>query len=178
MVSPQPFARLVAAEIDGRAHNIRYRQSQFHRLQSALVQHIDQIRNALQTDSGNVPEEVQAEICLALKEIRTHYLSLNMQEDLENEYRVTRGKDNQDAARGSGIVYIIPATHTMFFSVISALSAAIAAGNCIILEVRTDWFMVLSGADGCDVVDEEYHGSASAPSPDSASGLGRGYICD
>ncbi|KAL2847327.1 Aldehyde/histidinol dehydrogenase [Aspergillus pseudodeflectus] len=135
MVSPQPFARLVAAEIDGRAHNIRYRQSQFHRLQSALVQHIDQIRNALQTDSSNAPEEIQAEICLALKEIRTHYLSLNMQEDLENEYRVTRGKDNQDATRGSGIVYIIPATHTMFFSVVSALSAAIAAGNCVILEL-------------------------------------------
>ncbi|KAL2815821.1 aldehyde dehydrogenase PutA [Aspergillus cavernicola] len=135
MVSPQPFARLVAAEIDGRAHNIRYCQSQFHRLQSALVQHIDQIKNAILTDSGNAAEEVQAEICYALKEIRTHYLSLNLEEDLEREYRVAKGKDNEDARRGTGIVYIVPGTHTMFFSVVAALSAAIAAGNCVILEL-------------------------------------------
>ncbi|KAL4876677.1 Aldehyde/histidinol dehydrogenase [Aspergillus karnatakaensis] len=135
MVAPQPFARLFAAEIDGRAQTIRYRQGQFHRLQSSLVQHIDKIKNAIQTDSGHAVEEVQAEICLALKEIRTHYLSLNLDEDLEKEYRVANGKDNVDAARGIGIVYIIPSTHTMFFSVISALSAAMAAGNCIILEL-------------------------------------------
>jgi acyl-CoA reductase-like NAD-dependent aldehyde dehydrogenase len=136
MVSPQPFARLVAAEIDGRTQNVRYRQSPFHRLQTALVQHIDQIRSALQSDTGNAAEEVQAEICLALKEVRTHYLSLNLEEDLEREYRVAKGKDNGDALRGTGIVYIIPGTHTMFFSVVSALAAALAAGNCIILEVR------------------------------------------
>ncbi|KAL4865537.1 hypothetical protein BDV12DRAFT_211030 [Aspergillus spectabilis] len=135
MVYSQPFARIAAAEIDGRTHNIRYRQTQFHRLQSALVQQIDRIKNALQMDSGNVAEEVQAEICLALKEVRTHYLSLNLEEDLEKEYRVAKGRDNADAVRGTGIVYIIPGTHTMFFSVISALSAALAAGNCIILEL-------------------------------------------
>ncbi|KAL2867214.1 uncharacterized protein BJX67DRAFT_353400 [Aspergillus lucknowensis] len=135
MVSPQPFARLVAAEIDGRTHNIRHRQTQFHRLQSVLVQHINQISDALRTDSGNAPEEIQAEICLALKELRTHYLSLDFEEDLEREYRVARGRDNADAARGSGIVYIIPGTHTMLFSVVSALSAALAAGNCVILEL-------------------------------------------
>ncbi|KAL4914079.1 Aldehyde/histidinol dehydrogenase [Aspergillus aurantiobrunneus] len=135
MVSPQPFARLVAAEIDGRAHNVRYRQAQFHRLQAALVTHVDQIGDALQTDSGNAAAEVQAEICLALKEVRTHYLSFNLEEDLEKEYRVAKGKDNEDASRGTGIVYIIPGTHTMFFSVLSALSAALAAGNCVILEL-------------------------------------------
>ncbi|KAL5340410.1 Aldehyde/histidinol dehydrogenase [Aspergillus crustosus] len=135
MVSPHPFARLAAAEIDGRAHNVRYRQTQFHRLQSALVQHIDQIKHALQTDSGHSLEEVQAEICLALKEIKTHYLTLNLEEDLEREYRVAKGKDNADALRGTGIVYIVPETHTLLFSVASALSAALAAGNCIIVEL-------------------------------------------
>jgi acyl-CoA reductase-like NAD-dependent aldehyde dehydrogenase len=147
MVSPQPFARIAAAEIDGRAHNIRYRQSQFHRLQSALVQHIDQIKIALQTDSGNAVEEVQAEICLALQEVRTHYLSLNLEEDLEKEYRVAKGRDNAEALRGTGIVYIIPGTHTMFFSVLSALGAALAAGNCIILEVRS--LLFVDSAGGC-----------------------------
>ncbi|KAL3471862.1 aldehyde dehydrogenase PutA [Aspergillus californicus] len=135
MVNPKPFARLIAAEIDGRAQNIRYRQTQFHRLQSVLVQHIDKIKSAIRTDSGNATEEVQAEICYALKELRTHYLSLNLEEDLEREYRVANGKDNEDATRGTGIVYVIPGTHTMFFSAISALTAAVAAGNCVIIEL-------------------------------------------
>ncbi|PYH48926.1 uncharacterized protein BP01DRAFT_420657 [Aspergillus saccharolyticus JOP 1030-1] len=135
MVAPQYFPRIIAAQIDGRTQNIRYRQNQFHRLQSALVQHVDQIKDALLTDSGHAPEEVRAEICLALKELRTHYASLDLSKDLEEEYRVAHGKDNRDCKRGAGIVYIVPCTHTMFFSVISALSAALAAGNCIILEL-------------------------------------------
>ncbi|PYI19517.1 aldehyde dehydrogenase PutA [Aspergillus violaceofuscus CBS 115571] len=135
MVAPQYFPRILSAEIDGRTQNIRYRQNQFHRLQSTLVQHVDQIKDALLTDSGHAPEEVRAEICLALKEIRTHYASLDLSRDLEEEYRVAHGKDNRDGKRGAGIVYIVPCTHTMFFSIVSALSAALAAGNCIILEL-------------------------------------------
>jgi acyl-CoA reductase-like NAD-dependent aldehyde dehydrogenase len=134
MVSSQ-FSRLLAAEIDGRTQNTRYRQNEFHRLQSALSQHIDEIQDAIHKDSGNGPEEVRAELCLALKEIRTHYLTLSLEKDLEEEYRVVAGKDNADAKRGAGIVYIVPSTHTMFYSIVSALSAALAAGNCIILEV-------------------------------------------
>ncbi|EAW20800.1 uncharacterized protein NFIA_113300 [Aspergillus fischeri NRRL 181] len=134
MVSSQ-FSRLLAAEIDGRTQNTRYRQNEFHRLQSAVSQHIDEILDAIQKDSGNGPEEVRAELCLALKEIRTHYLTLNLEKDLEDEYRVVAGKDNTDARRGAGIVYIVPSTHTMFYSIVSALSAALVAGNCIILEL-------------------------------------------
>ncbi|RAL07223.1 uncharacterized protein BO97DRAFT_464504 [Aspergillus homomorphus CBS 101889] len=135
MVAPQYFPRIISAEIDGRTQNIRYRQNQFHRLQSALVQHVDQIKDALLADSGHAPEEVRAEICLALKELRTHYASLDLTKDLEEEYRVAHGKDNRDGKRGAGIVYIVPCTHTMFFSIVSALSAALAAGNCVILEL-------------------------------------------
>ncbi|KAF4188530.1 hypothetical protein CNMCM7927_001225 [Aspergillus lentulus] len=134
MVSSQ-FSRLLAAEIDGRTQNPRYRQNEFHRLQSAVSQHIDEIQDAVQKDSGNVPEEVRAELCLALKEIRTHYLTLSLDKDLEKEYRVIAGKDNADSRRGAGIVYIVPSTHTMFYSIVSALSASLAAGNCIILEL-------------------------------------------
>ncbi|PYH96517.1 aldehyde dehydrogenase PutA [Aspergillus ellipticus CBS 707.79] len=135
MVAPQLFPRIVAAEIDGRCQNIRYRQNQFHRLKSAVVQHIDQIRDAIAADSGHSPEEVRAEICLAVKEIRTHYASLDLKKDLEVEYRVANGKDSPDGRRGVGIVYVVPCTHTLFFSVVSALSAAMAAGNCVILEL-------------------------------------------
>ncbi|GAB1215572.1 hypothetical protein ATERTT37_004763 [Aspergillus terreus] len=137
MVSSQPFSRILSAEIDGRCQNIRYRQNQLHRLQSALVQHVEDLREAIQKDSDNSTEEIQAEICLALSEIRTHYLPLSLEKDLEQEYRVAHGKDNADGKRGAGVVYIVPCSHTMFYSIISALSAAIAAGNCVILEVSS-----------------------------------------
>lgn len=129
------FPRILAAEIDGRMHSIRYRQTQFLRLQSALVQHIEEIKDAILEESGHFLEEVFAEICLALDEIRTHYTSLDLDKYLQEEYSIAHGKDRRGGRRGAGIVYIIPIDHTLFYSVISVLAAALAAGNCIILEV-------------------------------------------
>ncbi|KAK1142487.1 hypothetical protein N8T08_007849 [Aspergillus melleus] len=135
MVATHPFPRLLAASIDGRCHNTRYRQSQFQRLQSAFVQHLEELKESIRSDSGHTAEEASAEICLALQELRTHYLSLDLDRDLEIEYRIANGKSNLEGRRGVGIVYIVPSTHTLFFSVISALSAAMAAGNCVIVEL-------------------------------------------
>lgn len=128
-------SRILAANIDGRTQNTRYRQTQFHRLQSVLVEHISEIQDAIRADSGHSCQEVRAEVALALQELRTHYLSLSLEKDLEVEYRIANGKDNLDGWRGVGIVYIEPCMHTFFFSVISALTAALAAGNCVVLEV-------------------------------------------
>ncbi|KAL4803139.1 Aldehyde/histidinol dehydrogenase [Aspergillus unguis] len=136
MSQVQPFPRLAAAAIDGRTQNARYKQAQFHALQTALIAHIPEIKSALQTDSTLSSQEITAEICLALKELRAHYLSLSLEDDLQREYRIAEGKDNPDNARGVGMVYIVPGTHTMFASVVVALSAAIAGGNCIILELQ------------------------------------------
>ncbi|KAL4892402.1 Aldehyde/histidinol dehydrogenase [Aspergillus ambiguus] len=142
MVSSQPFSRIVSAEIDGRCQNIRYRQDQLNRMQTALVQHVDELREAIRKDSDNSAEEVQAEICLALSEIRAHYTPLNLAKDLEQEYRVAHGKDNAEGKRGAGIVYIVPCSHTMFYSIVSAMSAAVAAGNCVIVELaQTTMFL-------------------------------------
>lgn len=127
--------RIVAANIDGRTQNTRYRQAQFHRLQSALVEHIAEIQDAIRVDSGHTRQEVRAEVVLALQELRAHYVSLSLSKDLEIEYRIKNGKDSADSSRGVGIVYIEPTTHTLFFSIVSALTAALAAGNCIVLEV-------------------------------------------
>jgi acyl-CoA reductase-like NAD-dependent aldehyde dehydrogenase len=129
------LARIVAANIDGRTQNTRYRQTQFHRLQSVLVEHVAEIQDAIRADSGHPQQEIRAEVVLALQELRTHYTSLSLKKDLEAEYRIANGKDNADNVQGAGIVYIVPSTHTLFFSVISALTAALAAGNCIVLEV-------------------------------------------
>lgn len=104
-------------------------------MQSVLVEHIADIQDAIRADSDHSIQEIHAEVVLALQELRTHYLSLSLEKDLEVEYRIARGKDSPDGSRGAGIVYIVPCTHTLFFSVISALAAALAAGNCIVLEV-------------------------------------------
>lgn len=129
------LSRIIAADIDGRVQNTRYRQAQFHRLQTVLVEHVAEIQDAIRTDSGHSAQEIRTEIVLALQELRAHYLSLSLEKDLEVEYRIKNGQDNLDGSRGAGIVYIVPCTHTLFFSVISALTAALAAGNCIVLEV-------------------------------------------
>lgn len=129
------LSRLLAANIDGRTQNTRYRQTQFQNLQSTLVEHLAEIQDAIRVDSGHTRQEVRAEVVLALQELRTHYVSLSLSKDLEVEYRIANGKDSADASRGLGIVYIAPSTHTLFFSVISALTASLAAGNCIVLEV-------------------------------------------
>lgn len=140
MAIPASIPRILAAEIDGRMHSIRYRQTQFLRLQSALAQHVEEIKDAILEESGHSVEEVSAEICLALDEIRTHYTSLDLDKDLQEEYSIVHGKDKRGGRRGAGIVYIIPIDHTLFYSVISVLAAALAAGNCIILEVSCHFY--------------------------------------
>ncbi|CAG8123875.1 unnamed protein product [Penicillium olsonii] len=129
------LSRVLAANIDGRTQNTRYRQSQLQKLQLALVEHIADIQDAIHSDSGHTRAEVRAEIVFALQELRAHYSGLSLEKDLKAEYRIAHGKDNPDGARGVGIVYIVPSGHTPFFSIVSALSAALAAGNCIVLEL-------------------------------------------
>ncbi|KAL4735876.1 Aldehyde/histidinol dehydrogenase [Aspergillus similis] len=135
MAAPRLFPRILAAAVDGRVRNVRYRQGQFLLLQSAIIQNVEEIKKALREFSGHTPEEICAELCLALDEIRAHYGSLDLNKSLEDEYSISSGKDHRGGRRGTGIVYIVPIEHTIFFSIISALSAALAAGNCIILEL-------------------------------------------
>ncbi|KNG82005.1 aldehyde dehydrogenase PutA [Aspergillus nomiae NRRL 13137] len=132
---PPQFSAIIAGNIDGRTDNIRYRQRQFHRLQASILTHLAELKEAISQDSGHSVEEVQTEVCLALKEIRSHYSGLSLEKSVQLEYRVARGEDHLNRKKGAGIVYIIPTTHTTFYSVIAALSAALAAGNCIVLEL-------------------------------------------
>ncbi|KAJ5372047.1 aldehyde dehydrogenase PutA [Penicillium concentricum] len=132
---PRQLAQIVAGSIDGRTGNIRYRQKEFHRLQNSILENLNEFKQAITDDSGNTPEEVQMEVTLALKEIHTHYASLDVARNLEVEYRIANGKDNRDQKRGAGIVYVIPSQHTLFYSVIAALSAALAAGNSFVVEI-------------------------------------------
>lgn len=68
--------------------------------------------------------------------IRHFYDSIDFAKELKEECLVTTGVDNVSRRVGVGLVVIRPTTYTRFYSVISPIAAAIAAGNCILLEVR------------------------------------------
>ncbi|KAH8664057.1 Aldehyde/histidinol dehydrogenase [Xylariales sp. PMI_506] len=128
--------RLQMAVIDGRTENIRYRQNQLQALHAALRTEAADICTALAKDSEVSPAEVETEFYLAMDCIRHFYDTLDFSEEHRKEYLIAEGKDNSSRKQGVGLVVIRPTSHTRLYSIISPLSAAIAAGNCVALELE------------------------------------------
>lgn len=129
------FAELRAAAIDGRTHSIYYRQHQLEALHQGLLDHASEIKEAIAADYDHTPAEIAIEIHLALKALKTSYETLQPSKALAEEYLVASGKDAPSNRVPAGIAYIEPCTHTLLYSVVAPLSAAIAAGNCAIVLV-------------------------------------------
>lgn len=127
--------RLQESVVDGRTENGRYRQDQLQRLHRTLREEASQIIAALVADSKSSSSEVDAEYYLGMEAVRHFYDSLDFEKDLKDEYSVVRGEDNLKRRVGAGLVVIRPTSHTRFYSILAPLAAAIAAGNCVILEV-------------------------------------------
>lgn len=127
--------RLQMSAVDGRAENGRFRQDQLQSLHGALRQEAGRICAALQADSDSSAAEVETEFYLAMEAVRHFYETLDFDKNLKDEYSVTHGKDNVNRRVGVGIVVLKPTSHTRFYSIVTPLAAAIAAANCIILEV-------------------------------------------
>ncbi|KAB5563073.1 Aldehyde/histidinol dehydrogenase [Coniochaeta sp. 2T2.1] len=138
MSSPHELAleRIQAAVIDGRTENIRFRQGQLQSLHQTLREEASSICRALVQDSSSSVAEAETEFCLAMDAVRHFYDSLDFDKELEDEYKVANGKDNEERRVGAGLVIIRPTTHTRFYSVVNPLAAAISAGNCVILELQ------------------------------------------
>lgn len=135
-MSNRPFAQLQAAAIDGRTRTVFYRQAQLEKLHKKLVADASEIVDAIVADSGLSRTEAQVEFSLALTTVRERFAELEPKKELENEYAVARGEDAGSLRLGYGTVYIkASADHTPFYSAIAPLSAAIAAGNCVVLQV-------------------------------------------
>ncbi|KAJ9665635.1 hypothetical protein H2201_004327 [Coniosporium apollinis] len=130
------FQRIREAAIDGRTQNVYYRQSQLERLRDVLVQNEEALQQAIVKDSGNSVTEAKIEYSLALLALKDQYASLNPAAALEEEYAISHGKDAPQRTEGAGIVNIVPTAYTLLYSVITPLCAAIAAGNCVILELE------------------------------------------
>ncbi|CAN8095659.1 unnamed protein product [Discula destructiva] len=131
----QAIERLQISVVDGRTENGRYRQNQLHALHQVLREEASQICAALQADSSSSAAEVEVEFYLGMEAVRHFYQTLDFEKDLDTEYSVAHGKDNTERRVGVGLVVLKPTSHTRFYSIITPLSAAVAAGNCVLLEL-------------------------------------------
>lgn len=131
--------RLRATVTDGRCRNIRYRQKQLESLYEGLVASASALCDAIAKDSQSSNVEVEAEFSFAMAAIRHFYDDLDFEEALHHDYNTTRGKDHMTRRLGVGLVAIRPSSHTRLYSTLTAIAAAVAAGNCVILEVEPDF---------------------------------------
>ena len=127
--------RIRSAVTDGRAHSPRYIQRQLGRLHEVLREHRHAIRSAICRDSDYTSAEASTEIYLALKAVRQDYEATDLTKFLESEYSIAHGKANLSRRLPIGCVYITPSQHSRLYSTIQPASAAIAAGNCVMIEV-------------------------------------------
>ncbi|KAI1503560.1 Aldehyde/histidinol dehydrogenase [Biscogniauxia marginata] len=128
--------RLQMSISDGRTENVRCRQDQLQNLHLTLRSNANKLCSALSQDTKASSAEVESEYYLAMDVIRHAYDSLDFDKALKEEYSVTNGKDFSTRRLGVGMVVIRPTSHTRLYSIVSPLAVAIAAGNCVILELQ------------------------------------------
>jgi acyl-CoA reductase-like NAD-dependent aldehyde dehydrogenase len=126
---------LRGAVIDGRAENVRYRQNQLHQLHASLRDNTERICDAISQDQRTAKEHAEIEFFLAMDSVTKAYEALDFESSLQAEYLVKEGKDNLLRRVGVGLVAIRPGNHNRFYSTVTPLAMAIAAGNCVLLEV-------------------------------------------
>lgn len=134
-MAQQSFAAIKAAVVDERTRNIYYRQSQLEKLHNSLVKEAHEIQDAIVSDTGVSIAEAKTEYVLAISALRERYAELDPKADLEEEYAIANHKNAAGLRVGVGVVIIRPYTFTLFYSVIAPLSAALAAGNCVVVQV-------------------------------------------
>jgi acyl-CoA reductase-like NAD-dependent aldehyde dehydrogenase len=127
--------RLRASAIEGRPESIRFRQNEFQRLHVVLRESSAKICDAIAETESCSTADAEKEFYLTMDALRTFYETLDFDQLLKEEYLVKEGKDNRKRRVGVGLVTIRPSSHSLFYSVLVPLGAAIAAGNCVLLEV-------------------------------------------
>ena len=128
-------SRLEAAVIDGRAITTRFRQRQLTELHKAIATAEGQLVEAVRTDCDCSQVEAQIQHRLTLESIKQYYSAIDFEKSLDDEYNVAHSKDNASRRAPFGYTYIIPCSHDVLYSSVTALAAGIAAGNCVVLEL-------------------------------------------
>ncbi len=127
---------VLSAVADSRTSDLRYRQRQLISLHRWISKHLVDAKSAVTADDGLTYSETRFVISLALDELRRSYDSLDLKKELDVEFRIMNGRDNADRRLSVNIVYVIPESYTLFYSVMSALCLSVAAGSCCVIEVR------------------------------------------
>lgn len=143
----EQISRLRASVVEGRVENVRYRQDQLYALHGVLLEYADKITLAITDDSGCSMEDAETEFYLGMDALRKSYESLNFEKSLKDEYLVASGNSNEDKRVALGLIAIKASRHSHFYSIVGAISAAITAGNCILLEVCS---IFLENAENAD----------------------------
>lgn len=128
--------RIEAAVEDGRAQSPRFKQRQLAALHEALKQNQTAITTAVEKDSKCSAPEANAQYYLTLDAVKNFYDNPDFEKLLEDEYKVAHQKDNPNRRSAIGCVNVIPDASSLLYSAVVASAAAIAAGNCVMLEIK------------------------------------------
>lgn len=139
------LSHVQAAAIDGRMRILRIRQRLFRSLYDQLVENGAELLSAIQDDDNCSKQEAQIVFASALIDLRNHYNALDLTTDLEAEYSVAKNKSNEARRVPIEIAYIIPDGLNLLYSVLAALTAALEAGCCVVVEVSPKLSRVRGG---------------------------------
>ncbi|KAK5053857.1 hypothetical protein LTR84_001819 [Exophiala bonariae] len=127
--------RILAAAVDGQAQSQRFIQRQLSRLHEHFVRDGPEIRAAMKNDGSQTTSEIEIQYTLALETITKSFSESDFQKLLATEYKIAYSENTPDHRCAYGAAYIAPATYNLVYSTVAAVSTAIAAGNCVILEL-------------------------------------------
>ena len=139
-MSPQSgdaISRLQDTVADARLANAFYRQDQLAKVQKSIIDKKDELLGAMVKDVMVTNRETFAELYSTVSAIKTYLDQISPAKELEVEYSVAHNQDSKSARQAVGVVVIKPQAHTFLFSTISALCAAIASGNPVLLVVSS-----------------------------------------
>ncbi|KAF2688096.1 hypothetical protein K458DRAFT_440814 [Lentithecium fluviatile CBS 122367] len=138
-MSDAALAGLQATALTARCHNVYFRQKQLKSLHDILRKDTAAVKDAIKQDTHVSDADATIEIALGLAVIKEQHTALDPQKALKEEYQIAHGEDASDGREPWGVVYVEPQqSHTPFYSVVVALSAALAAGNCVALKLENN----------------------------------------
>lgn len=121
--------------VDGIAVTPRFREKQLASLHQALLSARDEIIQAIAAESQSHTNEATAQFLMVMQAIKTFHDAVNPKTLIEDEYQISKGKNHTSKRSPYGCAYIKPSTCDIFYSTTVPIAAAIAAGNCVVLEL-------------------------------------------
>ena len=134
-VMAQSVERVLAAAVEGQAESLRYIERQLSSLHATLTKSSSELQAAIKTDTKQSTSEVELQYTLTLENVVSFFSGSNFDTSLQAEYHLARSENAPSNRAAAGTVYIIPSKYNLVYSCVTAVAAAVTAGNCVVLEV-------------------------------------------